>query len=197
MKFGYARVSTSEQNLDMQLKALMAADCDKIYYDTISGTKRDRPQLDELLKVLRSGDEVVVWRLDRLGRSLVHLIELVNGFSEKGISFTSLHDKIDTSSSSGKLIFHIFCSLAEFERELIRERTMAGLESARRQGRTGGRPKGLSEDAESVARIAETLFKENHTVTEIAKRLKKSKVTIYKYLRSRDLIINKQIAQNT
>ncbi|OIN57616.1 recombinase family protein [Arsenicibacter rosenii] len=185
MRFGYARVSTSEQNLDMQLQALMTADCDKIYYDTLSGTKRDRPQLEELLKALRSGDEVVVWRLDRLGRSLVHLIELVNNFSSQGISFSSLHEKIDTSSPSGKLIFHIFCSLAEFERELIRERTMAGLESARRQGRTGGRPKGMSEDAESTARIAETLFREKHTVTEIAKRLKKSKVTVYKYLRER------------
>lgn len=190
MKIGYARVSTTDQSTELQISALKAAGCEKIYSEKMSGTKTDRPELIKLLEQLRPGDEVVVWRLDRLGRSLPHLIQLVNDFSEKQVSFTSLNDKIDTGSPSGKLIFHIFCSLAQFERELIRERTMAGLETARRQGRTGGRPKGLSEDAESVARVAETLFRENHTVTEIAKRLKKSKVTVYKYLRERGVVIS-------
>ena len=187
MKIGYARVSTEDQHLDLQLTALKAQGCEKIYQEKISGTKTQRPELTNMLAQLRAGDEVVVWKLDRLGRSLAHLIQLVSDFSEKGVSFSSIQEKIDTSSPSGKLIFHIFCSLAEFERELIRERTMAGLAEAREQGRAGGRPKGLSKEAEKTARMAESLFRDKHPIEDIARQLSLSKVTVYKYLRSRGI----------
>jgi len=193
MKIGYARVSTTDQNLDLQLSALMFAGCEKIFQEKISGTKTDRPELQKMLEQLREGDEVVVWKLDRLGRSLSHLIQLVTGFSDKGVSFSSVQDKIDTGSPAGKLIFHIFCSLAEFEREQTLERTMAGLKEARSQGRTGGRPKGLSKEAEKTARVAESLYRERqYSIEEIARQLSLSKVTLYKYLRTRGIQIGGQ-----
>src|ERR687891_507227 len=140
MDIGYARVSTGEQTLDLQLDALKAARCSKVYTETASGAKADRPMLDEVLGYLRKGDTLVVWRLDRLGRSLQHLIEVVAALAERGIGFKSLAEQIDTTTPGGKLIFHVFGALAEFERDLIRERTHAGLAAARARGRNGGRP---------------------------------------------------------
>ncbi len=131
MQIGYARISTSEQNLDLQIDALTNAGCDKILQDVASGAKKDRDGLEEALMQLRKGDTLVVWKLDRLGRSLKHLIEVVTSLNECGVYFKSLQENIDTSSSGGKLIFHIFGALAEFERDIIRSRTKAGLESAR------------------------------------------------------------------
>jgi len=140
MLIGYARVSTDDQNLDLQKDALKNAGCDKIYEDQISGAKADRPGLTTVLEYAREGDVIVIWRLDRLSRSLKDLIEMVTLLDSKGIGLKSIHESIDTSSSTGKLVFHIFGALAEFERNLIRERTQAGLQAARARGRKGGRP---------------------------------------------------------
>ena len=182
MKFGYARVSTADQNLSLQIEALQRAGCERIFQEHISGIQTTRPELTKLLEVLREGDELIVWKLDRLGRSLQHLIELVNQLEKQRVALTSLTDHIDTGTPAGKLVFRIFASLAEFERELIRERTMAGLAAAKAQGRTGGKPKGLSTDAKQQARVAESLYKEKHPVKEIAQQLKISRTTVYKYL---------------
>ncbi|UHG93362.1 recombinase family protein [Spirosoma oryzicola] len=182
MRIGYARVSTLDQNLDMQLNALQKEGCGLIFQEKISGASHQRPELDKMLQQLRAGDEVVVWKLDRLGRDLSHLVQLVNGFSDKHVTFCSLNDKIDTSTPAGKLIFHIFCSLAEFERAQTRERTMAGLAAAKLKGRVGGKPAGLSEEAQKVARIAESLHKDGHAIKVIAEQLKISRTTVYKYL---------------
>src|SRR5215211_7817032 len=141
MLIGYARVSTHDQTLHMQRDALEKAGCEQIFTDQVSGTKTERKGLTEALSHLRSGDILVVWRLDRLGRSLRHLIETVTELQERGIGFKSLQESIDTTTSGGKLVFHIFGALAEFEREIIRERTQAGLQAARSRGRSGGRPK--------------------------------------------------------
>jgi DNA invertase Pin-like site-specific DNA recombinase len=184
MKIGYARVSTADQNLDLQLDALRLEGCENIYSDKISGSTSTRPQLDEMKQHLRKGDTVVVYKLDRLGRSLKHLIETVSEFNEAGISFKSLQDPVDTTSSQGKLIFNIFASLAEFERDIIRDRTNAGLKSARARGRIGGRPKGLSEEAQKTSEICASLYEGGkHGANEIAKRMHISKATLYKYLR--------------
>src|SRR6185312_4159267 len=145
MDIGYARVSTGEQTLDLQLDALQKAGCGKIYQETASGAKAERPVLADVLGYLRSGDTLVVWRLDRLGRSLKHLIETVSQLAERGIGFKSLTEQIDTTTPGGKLIFHVFGALAEFERDLIRERTQTGLAAVRARGRLGGRPKKLTE----------------------------------------------------
>src|ERR687883_586052 len=144
MLIGYARVSTDEQNLDLQLSALKTAGCEQIYTDKVSGTKAVRPGLENTFSHLRSGDTLVVWRLDRLGRSLRHLIDTVTTLQDKGIGFKSLTESIDTTTSGGKLVFHIFGALAEFEREIIRERTQAGLQAARARGRNGGRAKKIT-----------------------------------------------------
>src|SRR3712207_6335019 len=141
MQIGYARISTDDQTLDLQRDALAKAGCDQLFTDTMSGATADRPGLAEALAYTRPGDTLVVWRLDRLGRSLRHLIETVTDLEQRGVGFKSLTEAIDTTSPGGKLIFHIFGALAEFERDLIRERTRAGLVAARTRGRTGGRPK--------------------------------------------------------
>ena len=186
MKIGYARVSTFQQNLDLQLDALKKEGCEKIYTEKASGAKAERPELQDLLDNLRKGDVVVVWKLDRLGRSLKHLVELVEQLTEKGVGLKSLNDPIDTSTSHGKLVFNIFASLAEFERDIIRERTMAGLSAARARGRVGGRPKGLSEEAQKTAMAAEILYKEQElSVADICKKLDISKSTLYRYLKTR------------
>src|SRR5579862_2580785 len=143
MKIGYARVSTREQNLDMQVFALEDAGCEKIYEEVVSGAKADRPVLNNLIKQLRDGDVIVVWKLDRLGRSLKHLVELVHILMQRNIGLCSLNDPIDTTTPQGRLIFNIFASLAEFERDVIKERTNAGLTAARARGRLGGRPRGI------------------------------------------------------
>lgn len=139
MLVGYARVSTGEQNLDLQVDALEKNGCEKIFTDSVSGAKWDRPGLDEAMEYMRNGDTLVVWRLDRLGRSLKNLIDIVTDLEKKGVGFRSLQESMDTTTSGGKLIFHVFGALAEFERNLIRERTVAGLDAARARGRKLGR----------------------------------------------------------
>ena len=183
MKVGYARVSTNEQDLSLQLDALKEAGCEKTYQDQVSGVKAVRPGLQEALAYLRKGDTLVVWRLDRLGRSLKHLIETVNELEERGIGFQSLQESIDTTTSSGRLIFHIFGALAEFERNLIRERTQAGLEAARARGRKGGRPKSLN--AKKTELLYELYDSKKHTVKEICEMMGISRPTLYSYLRGR------------
>jgi len=190
MKIGYARVSTRDQNLELQIDALTKAGCDKIYRDIASGARAERPALNEMIRNLRPGDVLVIWKLDRLGRSLNHLIGLVNDLMEKKIGLQSLHDPIDTTTPQGQLSFNLFASLAEFERDLIRERTQAGLSAARARGRNGGRPKGLPQKAEATACAAETLYKEGKlTVNEIAEKLGIAKSTLYAYLRHRGVAL--------
>jgi len=190
MLIGYARVSTRDQNLEAQLDALTQAGCQLIYQEKVSGAGAARPELDKLLAHLRQGDTVCIYRLDRLGRSLKHLLELVSELERRGAGLISLTDAINTTSAQGRLIFNLFASLAEFERELIRERTHAGLAAARARGRIGGRRRGLSEEAERTAIVAEALYREQQIgVDEIARRLHISKVTLYKYLRHRNVVI--------
>lgn len=180
MLIGYARVSTDDQNLDLQLDALSNVNCETIYEDRISGTKSERPGLQNALKYIREGDILVVWRLDRLSRSLKDLIEIVNKLEERKIGLRSVQESIDTTSSSGKLIFHMFGALAEFERNLIRERTMAGLSAARSRGKNGGRPKTLTQDKQA---LAVKLYNEReHTVSKICEIMNISKPTLYKYI---------------
>jgi len=191
MKIGYARVSTQEQNLSLQIDALNQAGCEQIYQEKVSGSQADRPELTRLLEMIRVGDTLVIWKLDRLGRSLAHLIGLVSDLETRQIGLLSLNDPVDTTTPQGRLVFRIFASLAEFEREVIRERTMAGLASARRQGQRLGRPKGLSKGAQQTARIAESLYREKlYSVEQIARELSISKTTLYKYLRQRGVQIN-------
>jgi DNA invertase Pin-like site-specific DNA recombinase len=164
MKIGYARVSTKDQSFDLQLDALKKTGCTKIYRDVASGAKAERPALKDLLDNIRTDDVLVVWKLDRLGRSLHHLVELVNELRGKNAGLQSLNDPIDTTTPQGRFGFNLFASLAEFERELIRERTHAGLSAARARGRRGGRPKGLPKNAFATACAAETLYREEHIV---------------------------------
>lgn len=190
MKIGYARVSTREQNLNMQVIALEEDGCQKIYEEVISGAKAERPILDNVLKQLREGDVLVVWKLDRLGRSLKHLVELIQWFMLNKVGLKSLNDPIDTTTPQGRLIFNIFASLAEFERDLIRNRTQAGLSAARARGRKGGRPRGIPKASEATAYAVETLYREGKLpVNQIAKKLNISKSTLYKYLRHRNVEI--------
>lgn len=193
MKIGYARVSTKEQSLNLQEDALRKAGCEKIYSEQISGAKSERPELQEMIKHLRQGDIIVVWKLDRLGRSLRDLVKLVATFQDSGVGFQSLQDTIDTTTPTGKLTFHLFAALAEFERDIISTRTKAGLAAARARGRKGGRPKGLSKKAQDKARLAESLYQEKErSITEICDHLHISKPTLYRYLRSRGVTIGKQ-----
>jgi DNA invertase Pin-like site-specific DNA recombinase len=179
MLIGYARVSTHEQTLHLQQDALKKAACSKIFTDTASGAKAERIGLEEALNYVRAGDTLVVWRLDRLGRSLSHLIATMTALEERGIGFKSLTENIDTTTSGGKLIFHIFGALAEFERNLIRERTQAGLTAARARGKRGGRPKVLTGKKLS---IAQDLYEKRHPIAEICRTLKVSKATLYRAL---------------
>jgi len=190
MKIGYARVSTKDQNLNLQKDALKKAGCKKIYSEQVSGAKIERKQLDEMIKQVRKGDIIVVWKLDRLGRSLRDLVNLISKFQEMEVGFKSLQDSIDTTTPTGKLTFHLFAALAEFERDIISERTKAGLKSARARGRLGGRPKGLSKQAQNKARLAESLYKEKElSIKEICDYLSISKPTVYRYLRHRNVEI--------
>lgn len=192
MKIGYARVSTQEQELALQLDALKEAGCEKIYQEKISGAAKTRPQLEAMLEQLRTDDIVVVWKLDRLARSLRDLVALVNQIQDQGASFRSINDQIDTTSAHGKFTFHIFASLAEFERDIIRERTKAGLEAARARGRKGGRPAGLSKKAQHTAMLAERLYLERElSISEICDQLSISKGTLYNYLRHQGVSIGK------
>jgi len=180
MLIGYARVSTDDQNLDLQRDALHQAGCDKIYTDRQSGASADRAGLTTALEVVRSGDTLVVWRLDRLGRSLKDLIRLVEQLEQRGVGLKSLQENIDTTTSGGRLVFHLFGALAEFERNLIRERTQAGLSAARARGRQGGRPKML--DAEKRQLALRLYHEREHSVAEICRLMGISKSTLYNYL---------------
>jgi DNA invertase Pin-like site-specific DNA recombinase len=186
MKIGYARVSTPDQSLALQRDALRKAGCRQIYEEVISGARVERPVLQQLLTHVREGDVLLIWKLDRLGRSLRHLLEVVTALEHRGIGFKSLQENIDTTTSSGKLVFHLFGALAEFERDLIRDRTHAGLAAARARGRVGGRPAGLSPAAEATALAAETLYREGTlSIRAIAEKLHIAKSTLYVYLRHR------------
>lgn len=181
MLIGYARVSTSDQDLSSQEDVLKSAGCEKIYTDVVSGVKTARPGLNSALSQLRKGDMLVVWRLDRLGRSLAHLIQTVKELNEKEIGFKSLQESIDTTSG-GQLIFHIFGALAQFERELIRERTNAGLKAARIRGRMGGRPVQLNK--QETRKLKKHYDKGDLSVIEICKLFNITKPTLYRYLKN-------------
>lgn len=174
---GYARVSTYEQNLDLQLDALKQAGVTTIYEDKASGKTLDRPELAHCLKALRQGDTLTVWRLDRLGRTLKGLIEVVNDLAARGVSFRSLTESVDTESANGKLTFHMFAALAEFERDLVRNRTMAGLEAARARGKKGGRPRRLSPTQASTA--LRMMASSATSIKEIAAYFGVSRTTLY------------------
>lgn len=180
MKVGYARVSTTAQDLSLQIDALESAGCEKVFQDHVSGSQTERTGLSNAMEYLRPGDTLVVWRLDRLGRSLKHLIELVNQLAEQDIGFQSLQEAIDTTTSGGLLVFHIFGALAEFERNLIRERTQAGLEAARKRGRLGGRPRSL--DANKTELLYRLYDEKQHTIQEICEMLEVPRSTLYDYL---------------
>lgn len=182
MKVGYIRVSKQEQNEALQRDALKDAGCEKYFSDKITGSKFERKGLEELLAFVRPGDTVIVWKLDRLGRSLKDLIETLNMLKDRGVDFISLTEKIDTTMPGGKLIFHLMGALAEFERDLIRERTNAGLAAARARGRIGGRPKRLATNGKVA--LARRLFADpNHSIPEICSTLGISRSTLYRYVR--------------
>lgn len=180
MLIGYARVSTDDQNLDLQNDALMSAGCERIYRDKVSGAKTERPGLKRALETLRTGDTLVVWRLDRLGRSLKDLISRAEELEQRGAGLKSLHEAIDTNSSGGRLVFHLFGALAEFERNLVRERTQAGLQAARARGRLGGRRKTL--DPEKRRHAVALYRSRQHTIKEICNLMGISKPTLYAYV---------------
>ena len=177
---GYARVSTQEQDLALQLDALHSAGCSKVFEENASGAQRERPALQAALEFMREGDTLVVWKLDRLARSLKQLIETVEAFGTRGIGLRSLTEAIDTGSAGGRLVFHLFAALAEFERGVIRERTLAGLQAARARGRTGGRPPALAAKDLAVARAL--LQDPEITVREVAKHLGVAASTLYRHL---------------
>jgi DNA invertase Pin-like site-specific DNA recombinase len=185
MLIGYARVSTIDQNSDLQKDALLKAGCERIFTDVASGARADRTGLAEALDYLRRGDTLVVWKLDRLGRSLKHLIETVQALESRQLGLRSLQEQIDTTTSGGKLIFHVFGALAEFERDLIRDRTRAGLLAARARGRKGGRPRSL--DSRQAAMAATLIRDPQVRVSDICEQLKVSKSTLYRYLKAGDL----------
>ncbi|MFW5454075.1 recombinase family protein [Thioalkalivibrio sulfidiphilus] len=180
MLIGYARVSTQDQDPSLQLDALQAAGCDRVFTEKASGAQRDRPELLAAVDFMRPGDTLIVWRLDRLARSIKQLIETVESLGERNIGFRSLTEAIDTTTSGGKLVFHIFAALAEFESAIIRERTVAGLQAARARGRRGGRPPALTD--KDLAAATAMLANETITVEDVAKRLGVSPSTLYRYL---------------
>ena len=181
MLIGYARVSTDDQNLDLQEDDLNKAGCQKIFTDKVSGAKEERTGLNDALSHLRKGDKLVVWKLDRLGRSLKHLITTVEDLNDRGIGFQSLQENIDTTTSGGKLVFHIFGALAEFERDLIKERTNAGLTAARKRGRIGGRKPAMTP---KQVKLAKSMRKDpNNTVVDICEALGVSRATFYRYVK--------------
>jgi DNA invertase Pin-like site-specific DNA recombinase len=183
---GYARVSTNEQTLDLQLDALTKAGCEEIRQDKISSVADDRPGLKSVLEIVRAGDTLVVWRLDRLGRSLKQLIELINELQNRGVCFRSVTESIDTTTTGGKLVFHIFGALAEFERNLIKERTNAGLEAARARGRKGGRPKAISDPKKLNLIYSMYDDKGQYSIGDILSTFHISRATLYKYLGKRE-----------
>ncbi|MEO8801795.1 MAG: recombinase family protein [Rudaea sp.] len=185
MRVGYARVSTQDQNPELQTDALLAAGCEQVFQEKASGRNRERGELDVCLRMLRKGDVLLVWRLDRLGRSLKDLVEIVHVLQERGIGFQSLSENIDTTSAGGRLIFHLFGALAEFERNLIRERTVAGLAAARARGRRGGRKAKMTRG--DVKKAAAMLLDPTMTKTEVAKHFSVTRVTLNATLARADL----------
>jgi DNA invertase Pin-like site-specific DNA recombinase len=183
MLIGYARVSTHDQNLDLQRDALRATGCEKLFEDQISGATRSRSGLEAAFEALRKDDTLVVWRLDRLGRSLSHLITTVEDLGKRGVGFRSITEAIDTTSSSGNLVFQIFGAIAEFERNLIRERTQAGLAAARARGRNGGRPPKLTPKKQQL--LFETYDRREKPIRELCEVFGISKKTLYEYLKLR------------
>ena len=181
MLIGYARISTHDQTLALQRDALEKVECEKIFTDTVSGIKAERKGLEEALSHLRKGDTLVVWRLDRLGRSLRHLIDTITELHDRGVGFKSLQENVDTTTSGGKLVFHIFGALAEFEREIIKERTQAGLKSARSRGKVGGRPKALT--TKEVQMLNNMAADKSLTVSDICKTLGIGRTTFYRYVK--------------
>lgn len=177
MLIGYARVSTTDQDPQLQIDALRAAGVERMFTDQASGTATSRPEFDKMLGQLRLGDTLVVWRLDRLGRSMKHLLELADELERSEVGLRSLNEQLDTTTANGRLIFHVMAALAEFERGLLSERTQAGLHAARRKGRVGGRPKALTDAAR---RTAIDLRDQGKTVTEISDTLRVSRATIYR-----------------
>jgi DNA invertase Pin-like site-specific DNA recombinase len=187
MNIAYARVSTAEQNLELQLDALAKAGCDRIFRDYASGTKMARPGLDDALSHLREGDVLVIWKLDRLGRTIRGLIELVGELRERGIGFRSLTEGFDTSTPGGRLIFHVFAALAEMERDLIRERTQAGLAAARARGRNGGRKPKLN--VKKLTHARELLANRDISVGEVAATLGVDRSTLYRALARKEKVV--------
>src|ERR671917_1834055 len=191
MLIGYARISTQDQTLNLQKDALEKIGCKKIFTDTASGAKAERIGLEEAQNFLREGDTLVVWRLDRLGRSLKHLIETITELNNRKIGFKSIQENIDTTTSGGKLVFHIFGALAEFERDIIRERTQAGLIAARARGRKGGRPKAL---APKKAQMVQDLYRnKENSIDEICKTLNISRTTLYRYIKTGEHKLNRDL----
>ncbi|WP_224996939.1 recombinase family protein [Cesiribacter sp. SM1] len=185
MIFGYIRVSKEEQNYDLQIDALKKAGCQQIFKEKISGASKHRPEYEKLLSHLREGDVVVIWRIDRLGRTTLELIKLMVEFREKGVEFKSLTEGIDTTTPMGRIWFMLNAVFAENEREIIRERSRAGLAAARARGRLGGRPKGISKDAAIKASFAALLYKQGKSIKEIREKVGiASNATVYKYLKS-------------
>lgn len=184
MLIGYARVSTADQKLSLQEDALLSAGCQKIYGEIASGAKSERVELTKALNDCREGDTLVVWKLDRLGRSIRHLIDTVKLLESKKIGFKSLQENIDTTTSGGKLIFHIFSALAEFERDIIRDRTQAGLSAARRRNRNGGRPKALNDRQIILAKKLHA--DQGNSIDDICKMFEIKRSTLYKYLRHKE-----------
>ena len=181
---GYARVSTTDQNPELQLDALRDAGCARVFTDYASGTKTSRPELDRALDQLRAGDTLVVWKLDRLGRSLPHLVETIQGLADRDVGFRSIQDPVDTTTPGGRLVFHIFAALAEFERDLIRERTQAGLAAARARGRVGGRKPALKPEQVTMARDL-LAADPSRTVASVATTLGVGKSTLYRALQAK------------
>ena len=182
MLIGYARVSTEDQKLDLQLDALKQAGCEKLFSDVASGAKSQRDGLTSAMEYGRDGDVLVVWKLDRLGRSLPHLIETVNKLQARGIGFRSLQEAIDTTTPGGKLVFHLFGALAEFEREIIRERTNAGLKAARARGKKGGRLPVM--DEKKIRQAKALLADPANRISDICAVLQVSRATLYKYIKA-------------
>lgn len=185
MIIGYSRVSTLDQNLELQNDALLNYGCEQIFNEKISSGKK-RPELEKALNFLRENDTLVVWKLDRLGRSVRELLEIINDLNIRGISFVALQDKIDTSSAVGKFQLALFGALAEFERDIIRERTIAGLKSAKKRGRIGGRPTGTTPGVKKKIALLEKLRSDKSlSITEICKELNISRTTYYRLLREK------------
>lgn len=182
MKIGYCRVSTAEQNLDLQKDSLKQAGCERMFEDIASGSNDERRGLHEAIEFARPGDTLIVWKLDRLGRSLKHLIEIVNSLNDRGISFRSIHESLDSSTAGGRLIFHVFGALAEFELSTIRDRTRSGILAARTRGRVGGRPKCI--DAKKAALLKTLTSNPDHDIAEICRILNISRSSFYRHVKN-------------